>query len=197
MKTKLSSSYTIIIITFIILSGLAVFIIRPTATDIMFLYKQKQEKEIELEEAKQKEEDLKKIEDNYEDITNQVTKAFKAMPSEKEVSDLVIQIEALSKESGNILKTIQFVAEEEGKEGEEKEEGSSSFTQTKESEKYSGFYELPIQIKIDTDFYKLLDLLSIIENLSRYTNIVSLNIKANESDNSMEVSISMVCYIKP
>lgn len=199
MKAKLSSLYIIIIITSTILLGLAIFVIRPKVNNIISLYKQKQEKEIELVQAKQKEKDLEKLEDDYKDITEQLSKVYQALPSEKEVSDLVIQIDAAAKDSGNILETIQLSSQEGGGGGDEskKDEEKSPFTQTEESEKLSGAYELPLQIKISTDFYKLLDFLGFLENLSRYIDISSLNIKANETDGAMDVNIYLVSYIKP
>ncbi len=197
MKNKLSSLYIIIIITSIIILGLAVFVIRPKVNNLISSYKQKQEKETELIQAKQKEKDLEKLEDEYKDIEDQLSKAYQALPSEKEVSDLIIQIEALAKESGSILETIQLVGEETDEKEKEKEEEKSPFTQTTESENLPGAYELSVQIKLTTDYYKFLGLLEFLENLSRYVDVTSLNIKANESDNTMQVSLSLVSYIKP
>ncbi len=195
MKAKLSSLYIIIIITCMILGGLAVFVIRPKVNDVISLYKQKQEKEIELRQSQQKEKDLEKLKDTYKEVENQLSKLYQAFPSEKEVSDLVIQIEATALETGNTLKTIQLATGEEG-ETKSKEE-TSPFTQTRKSEILSGAYEIPLKITLGTDFHKLLHFLEFLENLSRYIDVTSLSIKVDKDNNTIEVDLSLVSYIKP
>jgi Tfp pilus assembly protein PilO len=178
-----------------ILGGLAVFVIRPKVNDVISLYKQKQEKEIELRQSQQKEKDLEKLKDTYKEVENQLSKLYQAFPSEKEVSDLVIQIEATALETGNTLKTIQLATGEEG-ETKSKEE-TSPFTQTRKSEILSGAYEIPLKITLGTDFHKLLHFLEFLENLSRYIDVTSLSIKVDKDNNTIEVDLSLVSYIKP
>lgn len=167
------------------------------ATKFMASQKEELRKEkTNLYLSEQRIQQLAELKGKYNKASQKLDEITAAMPSKKQQSEIIVQLKSEAEKIGFDLQNIQFT-------------GSSSTVQKDKSNdpnltqttKKGDVYVLPVSLKLKGTFKQLSDYLTIIEKLSRYNSVVTLNIiKASENketDSQRDMTILLNTYLKP
>lgn len=145
-----------------------------------------------IEKVDESEKNLSTLKKRLEEISDFIPNIDTALPSDKNSSLLVSDLDTLARNSGIKLASIQSELT-----GKRKSVTDLSLLQTVKG-KYS--YEIPLEIKVEGSFNSLSDFIGKIESYQRLLNITSLDItKVNttgDNTDSIEAKIKLTAYLK-
>ncbi len=186
-KMKMSVYYVLPVIAILVVIGIGLLFIQPKITEIQDLQQKKaaeEERKIKLEK---KLTDLAQLENNKTDLIAQLTALTIALPNQKEVPALIIQLQKIAQESDVQIQGIQLtpgkLLNDTSIQAAAKTGPSVSFTLT-----FRGNYEA-----IKTFMGK-------VYKAKRLVNMESINLNtggAQSEDGGVSVSSSMLAFYQP
>lgn len=197
MKSLQPKKFTFILIATIIVLTLGSIAGFYFATKFMSDQKEalRQEK-TELYLAEQRIQQLAELKGKYNKASQKLDEITAAMPSKKQQSEIIVQLKSEAEKIGFDLQNIQFT-------------GSSSTVQKDKSNdpnltqttKKGDIYILPVSLKLKGTFSQLSSYLTIIEKLSRYNSVVTINIvrpsENKQTGSERDITILLNTYLKP
>jgi len=106
VKKENTKAVTMLIFTFFAMSFLGIFAINPTLSTIVDLHKQLEDSKFVYEKLTTKINNLASLQTQYESLTDDVPVVMDAIPASPAVTVLVGQIEAIARQNGTAIKTI-------------------------------------------------------------------------------------------
>ncbi len=201
---KLQNAISVIILCVIIIFGVFFGIIKPQAQNLKLSNITLAAKERELIAKEKKVKDLKKIENQLEDIKAQSDILIKALPSEKDIPGLLVQIEAIANNFGINLAESEFSLPSSETNSttpstnqQTENLGIESGNQTTTSASTSSYKikELNFPLKISGSYEKSIDFLKTLQNNLRIFKINSLNIEApSKEETNFSLSVNITTY---
>ncbi|MFC1686568.1 type 4a pilus biogenesis protein PilO [Patescibacteria group bacterium] len=159
---------------------------------------------------------LEKVKETYVEAQTEVEKAAKALPSEKEIPELVAQLEQITKEAvalsqeplvfksfsvgAAISKSEEKQAEADKNTGESEEEATKateSESVTYETLDEGGYKSLPVSVNLIGSFNALEYYLENLEKNLRIIDVVSINIGGSQSLGSLNFTVNLKVYFQP
>jgi len=163
---------------------------------------------------------LEKVKETYVQAQAEVEKAAKVLPSEKEVPELLAQLERITQEavtlsqeplvfkSFSVGAAVSKSEEEEQAAAEEEtgksEEGTSEEEAKQESESVSyetidegGYKSLPVSVNLIGSFSALEYYLENLEKNLRIIDVISINISGSQSIGSLNFTVNLKVYFQP
>lgn len=146
--------------------------------------------------AEQRTQQLAELKGKYNKASQKLDEVTAALPSQKQQPEIIVQLKSEAEKIGFDLESIQFTGITSTIQKDKTKD--PNLTQTT---KKGDIYVLPVSLKLRGTFKQLSDYLVIIEKLSRYNSVVSINIiKPNENKtatDSRDINILLNTYIKP
>lgn len=171
------SSVSFLFLSLTIALAVGILIIKPQWEGITQQNKQIKAKQEEVDNKKQKINDLKELKENYQKIKDKITTIATALPTSEEQAELLIQLNTMALKNGVYL--LQFNAEEVKK------------TDTKQEDIY---ITTPVEVQIVGDFQTMKNFVSDIEKNLRILDITSIGIKKAPQGNIMIVTLKINTY---
>lgn len=135
---------------------------------------------------------LSSLEKRYEIVNKDINKINTALPDKKDSSLIVSDLDSLADSSG-----LKLVLIESAITGKKSSNSDLSLLQTTKG-KYG--YEIPLEIKVDGNFYKLSDFITKIESSQRLFNITYIDISkisvTGDKSDRVEAKIKLTAYLK-
>jgi len=122
---------------------------------------------------------LAKLNSQYEKISPLVAKLYAVLPSKKQQSEILVQLQQIAQNSGLVLSNINFLS------------SSTGPSDTSQTVKNNGFLAMPINLQVIGTYSQLQNFLQQAENLNRYNSISTMTIVRNE-DQSSTLTVNMV-----
>ncbi len=190
--SKRRTLYYIFGTTLVISALIVYFFSMPLVNNINTLKNDLQAKNAELSGLKDKESSLKKIDASYNKYKQQFDLVAGALPKTKDVSGYITQLEGAASQSQISLKSIKIGGQTQTN---SKEQTGSQYTQLT---KVGDLYVLPIDLSVSgNSFGNLLTFIETTENLSRFTTIQKFSIKNNDTNKSLDISLTLNIYVLP
>lgn len=197
MKSLQPKTFTYVLIVTIIMLTIGGVMGFYFATKFMSSQKEELRKEkTNLYLSEQRIQQLAELKGKYNKASQKLDEITAAMPSKKQQSEIIVQLKSEAEKIGFDLQNIQFT----GSTSTVQKDKSSDPNLTQTTKK-GDVYVLPVSLKLKGTFKQLSDYLTIIEKLSRYNSVVTLNIiKASENketDSQRDMTILLNTYLKP
>jgi len=214
--------YYVFLVTIILVALIGYFLTYPLVKKINTAKQLFQNKQVELVQLQKKEKSLEDLNSNYKNFQEKIDMLNKMIPNTKDVSDYLTQLETASRRNNVQFKSIKATgqppqqtqsqtqqsdqSEQSGKSGQSQQ---PSQTQDKSNqinlqltqlEKVGDLYEFPMEVIITSkgdQYQNVISFVETLEKLSRFTSVKKVATKANESDNSLETSITLSIYVLP
>lgn len=191
-------AYYIATLTLLAIALAAVLVFIPGVSSLKTKKQKLVDQQTELKALKEKGSALKQMEEDYKSIQKDIEQVSKYLPTKKEMSDIVIQLETAANNSGVALKNIKASQSSTGGSNNKAEDkitdkSKSQLVQT------DNLYELPLQLTTEGNFSSVLGFLEQIENLSRYISIEVSSIKIlsdEETGGMIEAVFDIKAYVK-
>jgi len=184
-KKSLYINIAIIITSLIVIIGVFILLIYPLYEQIKTLNQEIQIKQQQEESLQNRLTQLKELETNYNKAKDKSQTINIALPNEKQIPEILVQLSNIAGESGMTLTEITPTKEQ-------KEKSASSAS--------SALYkELPLNIKLSGSFKGLKNYLSGIEKNLRImdTNAISIEKDTQNPENKLlNISLLVVAYFQ-
>lgn len=151
------------------------------------------EKRYYTEKLTEKQQILEELEKRYENVSDDLPLIDNALPSEKDSSKLLADLDTLAT-SANLRLT--FLEPGSVSSSKSKNAGDLSLLQTVRG---STGYELPLEIRVEGSYKNFLDFIRRVENYQRLINIESIEINKQENESVsdyIEAMIDIRAYLK-
>lgn len=167
--------------------------IYPTYGEIKNLTQEIEAKEDTLEKKQKLIIDIEKLVNQYEDIEGRVNKVFYALPNEAEISNVLVQLEALASENGMIFESSNFSKEQQiaqKKTTSENNVASSSDSKTAIQQNIiEQIKSISVDISLIGSYENFKNYLKSLENNIRIMDITSISFSSS-SNSSEEEEVS-------
>lgn len=167
--------------------------IYPTYGEIKNLTQEIEAKEDTLEKKQKLIIDIEKLVNQYEDIEGRVNKVFYALPNEAEISNVLVQLEALASENGMIFESSNFSKEQQiaqKKTTSENNVASSSDSKTAIQQNIiEQIKSISVDISLIGSYENFKNYLKSLENNIRIMDITSVSFSSS-SNSSEEEEVS-------
>ena len=184
---------TIIALALIIDILILVFIAYPLYENISTLQQQINVKQQEEEALKQRIENLKELEKNYQVAKEKSKMVELALPNEKQIPEILIQLENIAGENGMTFSEITPGTAMKGTPG-----GGAKTPTVSPSSSASGLYqEIPLTVKIAGSFSGLKNYLKSIEKNVRIFDINAISIEKATEGKVLNISLAITAYFQP
>jgi len=176
----------------IIMIGL--WFIKPTYKEIRNLSQEINTKQEILNEKQKLVFDIEKLVSQYEDIKGRVNKVFYALPTEAEIPNILVQLEALASENGIIFESVNFGEIQENKQNKItfKETALSPEEQNdlENLETVNNIKSIFVDVKLTGSYENFKKYLKGLENNIRIVDVVSVNFSSASKSKEKEEKIS-------
>ncbi|HSX14857.1 MAG TPA: type 4a pilus biogenesis protein PilO [Candidatus Saccharimonadales bacterium] len=126
--------------------------------------------------------DLKK---QFQELQPALAKLNVALPTDKNQSEVVLQIQQLAANAGMKLPSASFQA------------NNGLPTSTSQTVRSGDVLALPINFQLSGSYDQLQAFLASVENLGRYSNVSALSITRADNNKGLTFSITLNVYVKP
>jgi Tfp pilus assembly protein PilO len=191
-----NTNLLIILLDIIIVVGLAYFLILPSFSKVTTSQSTLQNEEDNFSKTKDQIETIKNDNQNYQELTQTLNKAYALIPQSKDPDNFVVQVEEIAKKNGATIKSVKITTPGPDKTSGSSEGQSSKTNNSTQMIKSGNLYTTPFEIVLDSSYPALINCLSSMNNMNRFVTVKSLNIKTN-ADNSLETTIGGIIYSKP
>ncbi len=196
---KLQNSITLLLLFIIIIIGVFFGIIKPQAKTLKNSNIELAAKQRELIAKEDKLKDLKKLENTIEEVRNSSDLLIKALPSEKDLPGLLVQVEAIAKRLKVSLSNFSLPSE--GSETTNTTQNtenigleSSNEAPNNSSSSYS-IKTLAFPFNTTGEYTQIIEFLNVLQNNLRIFKINSLNISApEEGSTSFSITVNVTTY---
>jgi Tfp pilus assembly protein PilO len=179
----------IIIIALLVIILILTFVAYPFYQKASATNQQIKIKRQEEGALKQRLEDLKELEKNYDGAKDKAKMAVLALPTEEQIPELLVQLENIASENAMVFLEISP--------GEKIKGGKKTETATIPKTTPGGIYqELPMTIKISGSFANLNAYLKSIENNIRILDVDSISIEKNIEAKSLDIDLAIRAYFQ-
>lgn len=184
MKRILNTQFLIIVsATTALFIGLFLLVAKPRFLALIKTYKEGLKAEETLSELSLKKQKLKELSLFSSRIENALKKAQLSLPSKKETSEFLVQLEKMAFSTSNTLKTVDI------KEIPEEVEGGEGET---EKEKIT-LFPISFSVNLSGSYKNLLDYLKNLETASRFQNILDISMRPT-TEEVLETALSGQIY---
>lgn len=168
----------ILIISLVLIIVLSfIFIVKPLANKVKNTYQNYLDKNATLATLEEKYETLKEFQDIETEITEANQNFLKFIPDEQESEDIMVSLDALARQTSNIL---------------------PSFSVSKEdpTETSGRIAKRNIEITLGGTFANILDFIQKAENLQRFNQIDSISLNACPQTGNINTTIKLFIFYK-
>lgn len=189
--SKTKKFYIIISVLFVINSILTLTIASGSYLYLLNMSTSLKEQEYYGEMLAEKEKILSTLKIRYEAIKDDLVLIKNTLPEEKEASELISDLNAISKKSDLIFTSVKADTTDSKRKNDD-----PSLLQTKKS---TYGYEMPLIIEVKGPYNNFVSFVKSIENYQRLINITSIDLKrsSNGSTNDeIEATLKITVYLK-
>jgi Tfp pilus assembly protein PilO len=181
------------------------FVAYPIYQSAQDINQQIENKKAEETALKQRLEDLKELENNYNEAKDKAEKASDALPTNKEEPNLLVQLENIAGDSDmgfaeiapNDKSSTTSKNKTSSSTGTKSSGSTSSGTSATTNTSSSGLYrELPMTVKVTGSFAGLLKYLNGIEKNLRLLDISSISISKDATNKTLGIDLAVKAYFQ-
>jgi hypothetical protein len=195
-----------IIILAIVICAIVIFLGRPLINSCLDIYIANKDKNVEITSYDKNIQNLQGIETKVADISYTIQKAAEFIPSEENIGDFIVQLEATSKKSDITLTSITIEKIQETNQSQptqqntNQEQGqtssSQSSSQTTPQINVQGVKQKIILVEAGGNYPNLVTFLSRMHRLSRFNIIKNLSLKSAEKGGEVTASFYLIIFSK-
>ena len=163
-------------IAIIAVIAIGLWFIKPAYNEIKILTQEIEAKQNTLAEKQKLVVDIEKLISQYEDIKGKVNKVFYVLPSEAEIPNILVQLEALASENGIIFESINFGEIQQSGQGKITfKETSLSPEEQENSMIVDHCKSISVDVKLIGSYENFKNYLKSLENNIRIMDIISIS----------------------
>jgi Tfp pilus assembly protein PilO len=145
------------------------------------------EKKLELDDSQKLIDQLIQLSRRYDSAKSQADEIDKALPRSSQQAEIMLELQSAAAENGVTIGSIQFTGKV-----------TPDQAQTNQSTALQDLIVVPISIRASATYPQLIAYLNRLETLSRYNSVTSLTANKSQANrDNLEISMSLVAYLKP
>ncbi|MDQ5944337.1 MAG: hypothetical protein QG658_404 [Patescibacteria group bacterium] len=145
------------------------------------------EKKLELDNNQKRIDQLIQLSRRYETAKSRADEIDRALPRTSQQAEILLELKSAAAETGVTIASVQFT-------------GAATPTKadTNQATAQQDLYILPISLRAAGSYPQIIAFLNRLDTLSRYNSVTSLTAnKTQTNPNTLDVSMSLVAYLKP
>ena len=145
------------------------------------------EKKLEINNNQKRIDQLIQLSRRYEAVKSRSSEIDQALPKTSQQAEILLELKAAAQESGVNIASMQFTGT-----------ATPANASTNQATAQQDLFILPISIRASGSYPQIIAFLNRLDTLSRYNSVTSLAAnKPATNPNLLEVSMSLVAYLKP
>lgn len=145
------------------------------------------EEKLELDNNQKRIDQLIQLSRRYETAKSRADEIDRALPRTSQQAEILLELKSAAAETGVTIASIQFTGA-----------ATPAKADTNQATAQQDLYVLPISLRAAGSYPQLIAFLNRLDTLSRYNSVTSLTAnKTQTNPNSLDVSMSLVAYLKP
>lgn len=145
------------------------------------------EKKLELDNNQKRIDQLIQLSRRYETAKSRADEIDRALPKTSQQAETLLELKSAAAETGVIIVSMQFTGA-----------ATPANASTNQATAQQDLFVLPISMRASGSYPQIIAFLNRLDTLSRYNSVTSLTAnKTQTNPNTLDVSLSLVAYLKP
>jgi len=145
------------------------------------------EKKLELDNNQKRIDQLIQLSRRYETAKSRADEIDRALPRTSQQAEILLELKSAAAETGVTIASVQFTGA-----------ATPAKAETNQATAQQDLYVLPMSLRAAGSYPQIIAFLNRLDTLSRYNSVTSLTAnKTQTNPNTLDVSMSLVAYLKP